>query len=152
MGFTYEQCKQLGIAHLWPSKSSGPKLPEDMPPPSKFQPDGMNKLERAFWARLQSAKHDGIFREIYREPIKLRLAGNTFYTPDFLTYGGFNGFCLWETKGYMREDASIKLKVAAAKYPGFRWTLVQRDRGQWRCINVTTAGFSREEWTPDWLS
>jgi hypothetical protein len=151
MGLTYEEAKACGIAHLWPSQASKIAIPEAAPPPSRFVGDRMNKLERAFWERLQAARSDGIFRDIYREPLKLRLAGNTFYTPDFLTYSPFNGMHLWETKGYMREDAAIKLKVAASMYPSFAWVLVQRDRGRWRCINVTDRGFAREEWCPDWL-
>lgn len=57
----------------------------------------------------------------------------------------------YEIKGFMRDDAAVKLKVAAATFPCFRWILVQRDRRRWRCIEVTNKGFSRDEWCPEWL-
>ena len=71
----------------------------------------------------------------------LRLAGRTTYKPDFMTFSLFNnGMTFWETKGFMRDDAAVKLKVAASAFPYFRWVLVQRDRRKWRCIDVTDRG------------
>jgi hypothetical protein len=115
--------------------------------------DGMNKLERRFHERLQEAVRQRVFMAAFREPMTLRLAGRTTYKPDFMTFATFNNvMTFWETKGFMRDDAAVKLKVAAAAFPMFRWVLVQRDRRRWRCIDVTERGFSREEWCPDWLS
>lgn len=152
MGLTYEQAKSLGLEAYWPDKASKVALPAAAPPPSQYVSDGMNKLERGFWGRLQDAQRQGIFLEVRREPIKLRLAGKTFYTPDFMSIGfSITRVRLWEVKGFMRDDAAVKLKVAAAQYPFFAWTLVQKDRGRWRCIDVTNRGFASKEWCPDWL-
>lgn len=157
MGFTRQQCEAWGIGHLYPTEVK--PLPVVAPPvKSAFEPDGMNKLERAFWGRLQDARKADAFQQVWREPIVLRLAGRTTYKPDFMTLytynaqHGLNRFTFWETKGFMRDDAAVKLKVAAAQFTCFRWVLVQRDRGKWRCIDVTQRGFAREEWCPDWLS
>lgn len=36
-----------------------------------------------------------------------------------------------EVKGFMRDDARVKFKVAAALYPWFEWVLVVRDGKGW---------------------
>ena len=49
----------------------------------------------------------------------------------------------------MRDDAAVKLKVAARLYPMFSFVLVTRPRGQgWQCRYVTTREISREAWVP----
>lgn len=149
MGLTYEQAKALGLAHLWPKKVEVESFA--IPPPASKAPrDGMNKLERAFWERASEAKAFGVFDEVWREPIKLRLAGNTSYLPDFMT-AGQGELIFWETKGRMRDDAAVKLKVAAAQFQCFKWVLVQRQGVKWVCREVTNTGFSRAEFCPEWL-
>jgi hypothetical protein len=143
MRLTHEQARALGLLHLWPKDK----------PATKFVRDGMNKLERAFWERLLDAvKHDE-FTAAWREPITLRLAGHTTYKPDFMTHALLNNvITCWEVKGFMRDDAAVKLKVAAAAFACFKWVLVRREKSRWRCVEVTDKGFSREEFTPDWLA
>ena len=150
MGMTWAEAKRCGIEHLWPTESK--PLPVAPAPPSKAPDDGMNKLERAFWERLQEAEG-----QHYREGLAFRLAGRTRYTPDFVTMvihaadsRGLVVTC-WEVKGFMRDDAAVKLKVAADMYTAFRMVLVTRERRAWQCRFVTHAGISREVWTPDWL-
>jgi hypothetical protein len=154
MGLTFAEAKRLGIAHLWPSGARS-NLPVVAPPTkSAAIDDGMNKLERRFWGRLEAAGGH-VFKRVWREPWKLQVIGKCrWYTPDFVveefpSLG--NRFTVFETKGYMREDASLKLIAAASRYPCFAWVLVQRDRGTWRCCNVTERGYSRDFYTPDWL-
>jgi len=38
---------------------------------------------------------------------------------------------LHETKGFMRDDAAVKLKVAADKFPEFLFVLVKKIKKQW---------------------
>lgn len=155
MGMTWAEAKACGLEHLWPNSEDRRRVVSIVSPPEKsaFEGDGMNKLERAFWERLGAAQKANHFETIWREPITLRLAGRTTYKPDFMTLSIFNNqLAFWETKGFMRDDAAVKLKVAAAQFPCFRWVLVQRDRRKWRCIEVTAKGFSRDEWCPDWLA
>lgn len=155
---SYEQAKILGMGEVWLEHMRGQGEPKPSPsvivPPAKSQApdDGLNKLERAFWKRLQDAKAGGIFKEAWREPFKLRVVNNRYYIPDFATHAAFgNPLTCWETKGWMREDAELKLLAAAERYQCFNWVLVQKDRGRWRCIEVTPRGFSKDEFTPDWL-
>lgn len=140
-----ERAKSLKVIH------------HNLPSHAKIVPDdGMNKLERAFWCKLQEAKKAGVFADVWREPFKLRVIGNRWYIPDFATRSTGLAFCstgltFWETKGFMREDAALKLVAAAEKYQCFRWILVRRDIHTWRCCLVTSRGISRDEFTPDWL-
>lgn len=51
------------------------------------------------------------------EGIKLRLADNTFYTPDFAVMLSTGQMELHEVKGFWTDDARVKTKVAASLYP-----------------------------------
>ena len=88
----------------------------------------MNKLEAAYAAVLKADK--GVLWWGY-EAIKLRLADNTYYTPDFAVLLSDGQFEFHETKGFMRDDANVKIKVAAETFP-FRFYLVERIKGEWR--------------------
>ena len=112
----------------------------------------MNKLERHFYRRAQDGVRIGIdIAGVWREPITLRLAGRTRYTPDFLTRDHDGDLCFWETKGFMRDDAAIKLKVAAELYPFFGFVLVMRTKQRWDCRTVRRTGIDSRIWRPVWL-
>lgn len=81
-------------------------------------PGTMNKTEERY-AALLAARQD-IERWRY-EGLKLRLAPNTHYTPDFYVLLRDGTVELHEVKGgFIHDDGStIKLKVAASAYPEF---------------------------------
>ncbi len=92
--------------------------------------DGLNKLEKAWLAKLRATYHPSTCR-ILIQAITLKLADRVRYTPDFLVIF-LNGGAIHahETKGpYCREDARIKLKVAARMYPWIQFYLVTRPKG-----------------------
>lgn len=68
------------------------------------------------------------------EDIKLRLANNTFYTPDFDVLAADGVMELHEVKGFWQDDARVKIKIAADQYP-FRFIAVRvrpkKDGGGW---------------------
>lgn len=99
---------------------------QEKPPAKK---DRMNKLERRFHDYLLAAKNDLV--SIRYESLKLRLADKTWYTPDFFALMDV-GPCLIEVKGFWRDDARVKIKVAAELYPEFNFAAVQWKGGQWR--------------------
>ena len=69
-------------------------------------------------------------RYVKFERVKLKLADNTFYTPDYMVlHPGHIAF--HEVKGFMRDDAAVKLKVAAEMFPEFCFVLVQRAGKEW---------------------
>lgn len=109
--------------------------------------DGMNKTERRF--RDEVTPHVGAIRH---EPLKFRLAGRTWYAPDFVFWvsQGTTPVCV-EIKGFMRDDAAVKLKVAAESYPEFRWLLVRACKGGWDVREVTDRGIGRERISVAWI-
>ena len=90
----------------------------------------MNKTEAAFAARLGHARMAGAIIAWEFEPIKLKLARKTFYTPDFLVVEP-ERFIFYEVKGFWRDDARVKIKVAAKLYPYFSFIAVQLKRREW---------------------
>lgn len=77
----------------------------------------MNQLEADYSLLLEQLRVGGVITRWDFEPVKLRLADRTFYTPDFrvLCPDGLEEF--HEVKGFWEEDARIKIKVAAAQHP-----------------------------------
>ena len=57
------------------------------------------------------------------EGLKLRLADNTFYTPDFAVMTSDGLIECHEVKGFWQDDARAKIKIAADLYP-FRFLAV----------------------------
>lgn len=90
----------------------------------------MNKTEAAFAKHLENARITGKLIRWEFEGVKLRLAKKTFYTPDFLAVYP-EVFTFYEVKGWWRDDARVKIKVAAKLYPYFAFIAVQLKRGEW---------------------
>ena len=97
----------------------------------------MNKLEQAYANHLSLLKNVGEIMDWLHEPLKLRLAYKTFYTPDFLVIKK-DGFELHETKGFMRDDAAVKLKIAAQTYPWFRFFLIKMNKTGFKITEIKT--------------
>lgn len=91
---------------------------------------GMNKWEAAY------AQHLGLFllaREIRSwkfEAVRLRLADGAWFTPDF-TVWNLNRIEFHEVKGFWREAARVRIKVAAELYPEFMFVAVTKKSGEW---------------------
>jgi hypothetical protein len=83
----------------------------------------MNKTELSYAQRLESLKHAGEVAWYKFEGIKLRLADNTFYSPDFAVMTSSGEMEMHEVKGFWQEDARAKIKIAADLYP-FRFIAV----------------------------
>ncbi|OPY82482.1 MAG: hypothetical protein A4E65_00782 [Syntrophorhabdus sp. PtaU1.Bin153] len=88
-------------------------------PRTKPNPGSMGSLEKQYAAEvLKPRKITGEIVDYRFEAIKLRLAPNTFYTPDFVVTFE-DRIELHETKGYWEDDARAKIKIAAAMFPEF---------------------------------
>lgn len=83
----------------------------------------MNKTEQAYRDHLEALKHAGEVLWYRFEGVKLRLADNTFYTPDFAVMLANGEMEMREVKGFWADDARVKIKVAADQYP-FRFIAV----------------------------
>ena len=96
-----------------------------------FKSSTMNKTEMLFCEHLARTKLIDKDMVGFRfEPLKFKLAPKTFYTPDFLVIRK-NCFEIYEVKGFWRDDARVKIKVAAKMFPWFKWYAVQLKRKQW---------------------
>jgi len=94
----------------------------------------MNKTERSYAGHLDQMKYASKILWYGFEAIKLRLADNTFYTPDFAVMAADGVIELHEVKGFWTDDARVKIKVAADKFP-FRFIAMkprtQKSGGGW---------------------
>ena len=90
----------------------------------RLKAGAMNKTEAAYAKKLELEKSAGLIAWYKFEALKLRLADSTFYTPDFIVMRACGLLEAHEVKGFMLEDANIKIKVAAEIYP-FKFILVK---------------------------
>lgn len=94
----------------------------------------MNKTEQAYAERLQLLQGTGHVAWFKFEGVKLRLADNTFYSPDFAVMLASGELEMHEVKGFWQDDARAKIKIAADLYP-FRFIAVKvrakKDGGGW---------------------
>lgn len=98
----------------------------------------MNKTESLYARRLENMRAMGNIHRYEFEPLKLRLADSTFYTPDFMVVRN-DLIELHEVKGFWRDDARVKIKVAAKQFPEFKFVAVQKStakerarHGEWK--------------------
>lgn len=91
----------------------------------------MNKTERRYAGHLESLKMEGTIKDYLHEPFNIRLGKNTFYKPDFLVVTADNEIEVHEVKGYWRDDAKVKIKVAAERVPWFRYKAIYYNSSGW---------------------
>jgi len=89
----------------------------------------LNKTERLFlhYLRAQTNAPVGI------QSLTFKLGDDCRYTPDFhVPWMPADGFTCYEVKGFWRDDARVKIKVAARMFPWAKFIAVQRIKGQWK--------------------
>jgi len=100
----------------------------------RLKTGAMNKTEEAYAAHLESLRSIGLVAWYKFEGVKLRLADNTFYSPDFAVMTASGVMQMHEVKGFWQDDARVKIKVAADIYP-FEFLAVKvkpkKDGGGW---------------------
>jgi len=96
----------------------------------------MNGTEAKYAEQLRALQFSGEVLWWEFDALKLRLAPSTFYTPDFFVMRADGQLEVHEVKGtsrgkpWVEDDAAVKIKVAADKYP-FMFRMVWRAEGQW---------------------
>jgi len=102
----------------------------------------MNKTELAYSRILDLRKQAGEIRGYEYEGLTFRLAKRTRYTPDFAVFLLDGGIELHEVKGspaIFRDDARVKIKVAAQMYP-FKFIVIypipKKKGGGWKMVDV----------------
>jgi len=95
----------------------------------------MNGTERSYAALLESRRLAGEIVDYWFERLTFKLADDCRYTPDFIVMMPDGELQAHEVKGFFREDALIKIKVAAQQFP-FTFIAVfklsKRDGGGWK--------------------
>ena len=115
---------------------SGPgtmaRPPESLPVARGEQrpPRSMNKTEAAYGAFLEGEKYAGRVAWYRFEGMTLKLADDCRYTPDFTVMRADGAMECHEVKGFWRDDARVKIRVAASLYP-FRFVAVTKTKGGW---------------------
>lgn len=97
----------------------------------RLKQGAMNKTEADYAWYLERRKIAGEVAWYKFEGIKLRLADNTFYSPDFAVMLASGQMEMHEVKGHWTDDARVKIKVAAEMYP-FLFLAIKRDGGMWK--------------------
>jgi hypothetical protein len=93
-----------------------------------------SKWEAAYAANLELAKQAGVIKQWWYEPFSLWLPGKVRMKPDFLVQyplGMERSLQIVEVKGWSRNrrDGMTRLKIAAALFPCFTWTLAYKVKG-----------------------
>lgn len=96
----------------------------------------MNKTEAAYGLLLEARKRTGHVREYHFQALTLKLGDDCRYTPDYFVVCDDWTLELHEVKGFMRDDALVKLKVCARLYP-FRVVLVRKQGGAFMHEDIT---------------
>lgn len=96
----------------------------------------MNKTEAAYAQHLHALQLAGKVKGWKFESLTLRLADATRYTPDFLVELFVGPLELHEVKGFWRDDARVKFKVAAELFPMFAFVEVKRKERRWACQRI----------------
>lgn len=97
---------------------------------------GMNRTEAAYALWLEAQRRADRLQWYAFEPLRIVLAANTQYTPDFVLLTREGEIEAHEVKGFWRDDARVKLKVAARALPWIRFVAVQKSREGWNVEEI----------------
>lgn len=98
----------------------------------------MTKPEKLWAWLLQEEKNKGLINDFYFEQVTLYLSDpqkgvkRVSFTPDFFVIMADGTVRIDEVKGgFIREDADMKFKIAASRFPWVWWRMVQyKKRGK----------------------
>lgn len=93
----------------------------------------MNQTEAAYAQELELRRRAGDIRLYLFESVTMKLAPDTRYTPDFMVMNASGEIEFHEVKGFWRDDARVKVKVAYEKFP-FRFFVVTRKSGKFSVV------------------
>lgn len=108
-----QACGCPGNGHVSGCAVFGAKKAKKMASP----PRRANKWENEFAARLQSQVNAGYLLWFQFEAMRFRLAGGAYYKPDFVAMLHTGELIAYEVKGFWREAARVRIKVAADRHP-----------------------------------
>lgn len=107
------------------------KLGEILSRSRRIKEKGMNKTEKEFSKILDSALASGEIARWQFEEVTLKIAPSTRYIPDFVAVMPTGTWQVFEIKGHLEDDAAVKFKAAAEKYPEISFHMLKKQNGQW---------------------
>lgn len=118
-----------GIRRRIASRLHSEQTAEPEPPAPKPR---MNKTETEYGLLLRARQTNGEILWYDFEPLTFRLAPKTRYTPDFIIQRQDGSLEAHEVKGFWRDDARVKIKVAARLFPWLKFIAVKKGKqGAW---------------------
>ncbi len=103
------------------------------------KPGEMNKLEADYASALEIERLRGEILWWAFEAVKLKLGKLCTYTPDFLVMRRDGGLECHEVKGFWKDDARAKIRMASALYP-FLFIGITREGVAWHREYFDTDG------------
>ena len=116
---------------------------------ARKKPGEMNKLEARYSRLLDLERAAGRIVDWHYEAVKFRLARLCFLTPDFLVIYPDGRREMHDVKGFMEDDALVKIKVAAQLYQDFRFVAVTRRKSEWKYQRFELADGLEIVWLKD---
>ena len=95
-----------------------------------YRPGVMNKTEAEYANLLEKSRLSGTIKLWMFEAVRLILAPKLTYTPDFLVVNADDEVEFHEVKGFWRDDAKAKTKIAAEKFP-FIFKVARKVKKEW---------------------
>lgn len=92
-----------------------------------------SKWERDYAAHLDHLQRTQTITRWRYEEVTLLIGHDVRYTPDFWIET-VHGIEVHEVKGYFRDDAKAKFRVAAMAWPCFRFKAMSKRNGRWTVV------------------
>ncbi len=108
-------------------------------PPAVKIPRGMNSWEKQYAGWLATMQAGGEVLWWAFEPIRVRLADNSFFKPDFLVVWHDGEITADEIKGVEREAAIVRWKVAAGLIPWVTFRMLTKEGSGWKVTRKISA-------------
>ncbi|MDF2792299.1 MAG: hypothetical protein K0S85_52 [Pseudomonas orientalis] len=122
-----EHMRMLGADDQKPASKGGMKAMQAL---GRLETGTLNKTEEAYRDHLEQRRIAGEVVWYQFEPFRLVLAPHTTYAPDFLVQLASGYLEVHEVKGFWTDDARVKIKVAADKFPIFKFIAVKKEGGK----------------------
>jgi hypothetical protein len=107
------------------------KLPQPIIKTDRYD----NKWERDYAQYLNQLRHLHEILFWNYHDFGFRLAGGCFFYPDFFITCP-DHFEVHDVKGFMRDDAHVKLKMGKELWPYFRWAYTRKIKGRWEIFYI----------------
>ena len=117
------------IAGVTPSKPAAGGM-KAMQALGRLEKGELNKTEQEYESYLLRLMMAGEVVWYKFEPFRMVLAPRTTYTADFLVQMASGHLEVHEVKGFWTDDARVKIKVAAAMLPVFRFVAIKKVKAE----------------------